>query len=419
MNDKLHVIQAINFIEQNINNKIAIKDIAYTCNISTMQLHRDFYDITGYSTNEYIRKRRISNALAQIKMSEYSLADIAYSCGYSSQQSLCREIKSLIGVTATDYKNNNEYFFFPPCYIASEYQISVMKCKIPSTLCIKYYSTKYVCIENKAVNCFINNNPGYTGKIFGRNGRQRSNEFCYELYIEQKQDFRLNINGFESGSIFPSYSTTCAIVSVNNHDLEINAGWNYIYNNWLTSSIFEYVGIDNDTYESQYFEEYLYKNNRIYRLKLHIPIKKRSEYDKIRLENLGEMKFLVSTEKGFNAEKKASENIVSYLLKYYPYLIAISRIFYIKKEANICTSGIIIDNNIKIKNSGMQILSIKASRYAVLYCNGVGDFEKNKQTLFSWMNENNIKASDEAFSLYYTNDGYEKVKMKLFYPICL
>ena len=55
-----------------------------------MQLNRDFISATGYSVSEYIRRLRLSNALCMIKFSHYPTADIAYACGYSSQQALCR-----------------------------------------------------------------------------------------------------------------------------------------------------------------------------------------------------------------------------------------------------------------------------------------------------------------------------------------
>ena len=97
-------------IEAHLFERLHIEDFARRYYISPMQLNRHFYSITGYSVNEYIRKRRLSDALAQIKASAFPLADIAQNCGYSSQQALCREIKDTLRITATAYKNGNTCF---------------------------------------------------------------------------------------------------------------------------------------------------------------------------------------------------------------------------------------------------------------------------------------------------------------------
>src|SRR5450756_63068 len=96
------IITALNAAEEKQN----IDAIAKSCFTSTMQLQRDFYNVTGYSVGEYMRRLRLSNALCLIKSSDSILADIAYSCGYSSQQALCREIKAILGTTATEYKES-------------------------------------------------------------------------------------------------------------------------------------------------------------------------------------------------------------------------------------------------------------------------------------------------------------------------
>lgn len=128
------LITAINTAEvkQNID---ALAKSSYT---STMQLLRDFYNVTGYSVNEYMRRLRLSNALCLIKSTDRTLADIAYSCSYSSQQALCREIKTILGTTTTEYKEGSDYYFLSALTDDIPFQIEVSRVTVPTTVCLRY-----------------------------------------------------------------------------------------------------------------------------------------------------------------------------------------------------------------------------------------------------------------------------------------
>ena len=81
---------------------------------SGMQIHRLFLSEVGYTPAEYLKRRRLSAALARIRASEWKDADIAYACGYSSQQAMCREIRKQIGMTAGQYRKGTDILYFPP-----------------------------------------------------------------------------------------------------------------------------------------------------------------------------------------------------------------------------------------------------------------------------------------------------------------
>ncbi|MBQ4573818.1 MAG: helix-turn-helix transcriptional regulator [Clostridia bacterium] len=76
-----------------------------------MKLYNDFVSAVGYTPNEYIRRRRLSIALSLITASEKSMTEISHICGYSSQQSFCREIKAILGITASEYKKRQYAVF--------------------------------------------------------------------------------------------------------------------------------------------------------------------------------------------------------------------------------------------------------------------------------------------------------------------
>jgi len=69
------------FIENNISDNLDTEILSRTGYVSSPKLYRDFYNLTGHSVKEYIRKRRLSNALALIKTSEMELTDMLFNVG--------------------------------------------------------------------------------------------------------------------------------------------------------------------------------------------------------------------------------------------------------------------------------------------------------------------------------------------------
>lgn len=266
------------YIESNLPSDLDAALLSDIGHVSHAQLYRDFYNLTGHTVKEYVRKRRLSNALALIKTSDFDFSDIAYQCGYSSHQALCRAVGKTLGITPSDYRRGNTYYFFPPFCGNPVQSVTISVETIPRTLRMKFFHSSLNRIETTAVHAFLRACPNYNGRIFGRNGRQEGNQFCYELYLT---DFRseyetLKSCGFKRAKDIPSVNSVFAVSTVGNDERKINAAWDYLFAEWLQNSMFEYA-------DEPYFEEYLLKNGRPARLKLYLPIRKRGEDTRISL----------------------------------------------------------------------------------------------------------------------------------------
>ena len=84
-------------LEQNIANDLNVNRLAETGRLSRTQLYREFYNTTGHSVKEYVRKRRLSMALALIKHTDMPLVKIADECGavqraHAGRRRLCRRM---------------------------------------------------------------------------------------------------------------------------------------------------------------------------------------------------------------------------------------------------------------------------------------------------------------------------------------
>ncbi|MCL2665857.1 MAG: AraC family transcriptional regulator, partial [Defluviitaleaceae bacterium] len=247
----------LKYIESNLPEKLdndLIKDAGF---FSCAQMYRSFYSVTGHTVKEYVRKRRLSDALALVKFSDMTFTEAALMCGYSSHQSFCREVKKTLGITPSEYKNNESYFFFPaanmetpsefqlqednprskwPAYGAMDkastdfinragsprsgtpltpfqceplFPVSVTGETIPDFLRVNFYKPNPANIETEATEAFFKAFPYYSGRIFGRNGEQKNGSHRYELYLSETEIDRggLFYAGFTEACIVPGFAS--------------------------------------------------------------------------------------------------------------------------------------------------------------------------------------------------------------------
>ena len=348
------------FIENNMSTEIDTELWSKVGYVSHAKLYREFYNMTGHSVKEYIRKRRLSNALALIKSSDMGFTDIAIRCGYSSHQTFCRAVKQALGITPSEYKGGSAYYFFPPamCKVKSEargelhHGVTVQHMTIPDTLRMLFYHPQLRGIEDRAINALLQAIPDYNGRIFGRSGKQKQNLSCYELYLsdtDTRHDI-LNTYGFEGLGKCPAITATFATLTVRNIESEINAAWDFLYANWLQGSMFEHIDIP-------YFEEYHLVKGKPRRLKLYLPIRKRSEILNISVVGNPGLRFIIAKAKGYNAERIASKTVIDYLTTHFPYMIKSTKEMYLHKNGSIYTCGVRVNFEPKADDNVMDFIT--------------------------------------------------------------
>ena len=97
--------QALDYINDNLDQQIKLTDIAKLVDISQYYFCRLFNDSTGVSPYKYVIQQRIARARNLIKNSKLPLADIAYECGFSSQSQMTQHFRKCVGVTPKVYRN--------------------------------------------------------------------------------------------------------------------------------------------------------------------------------------------------------------------------------------------------------------------------------------------------------------------------
>lgn len=106
--------EMINYIEDNLTEDIDYNVLAKIVGISEYSLQRIFVFLTNISISEYIRKRRLSKALEELKTSDIKIIDLAIKYNYDSSISFSRAFKQYFGITPSECRNNDDYFkLFP------------------------------------------------------------------------------------------------------------------------------------------------------------------------------------------------------------------------------------------------------------------------------------------------------------------
>ncbi len=411
MDQKEYMTEVLAYIEQHLKQPFHVQELPVSRYLSTMQLYRDFYNLTGHSVKEYIRKRRLSSALNMVKHSDRSLAEIAYEYGYSSQQAFCKCVKAATGLTPLGYKLNESYYYFPRFCFEAKYQVTVTTEYIPKTIHMKFYHEQLRGIENRSIRSLFSVIPDYKGRIFGRNGKQQNHKFCYELNVEYKEEMKESLTNsiFKEVCICEAYKDMFAKIKVKNVEQFINLAWDYLYLDWLKVSMFEQS-------HRSYFEEYICNKDNIKRLILYLPVIRREASHKIWMKECESMNFLVSSFDGSDREEKASMAVLSYLEEHNPYLIDKVSKFYVSAKNGCTTCGISIHKNITIKKgSPVSLLHIKGGSFVVLEGACSGDSNVYNQILDAWMLDNGLNNNGNGrFTIFETDGSYAQNTIKTF-----
>jgi AraC family transcriptional regulator len=93
-------------IETRLEADLTLRELAAEVGYSRSQFLRVFHATTGMTPHQYILKRRIERARHLLKHTDINIADITYTCGFSSQAHLTLAFKREYGVTPAEYRRH-------------------------------------------------------------------------------------------------------------------------------------------------------------------------------------------------------------------------------------------------------------------------------------------------------------------------
>ena len=100
--------RTVEYIEQHLNEKIMLKDLAKVSGYSAYHLIHIFTAATGGTIGGYIRKRRLAVAAEALLNTEKRVLDIALDSGFGSSEAFSRSFKSVYGLSPYAYRKRDE-----------------------------------------------------------------------------------------------------------------------------------------------------------------------------------------------------------------------------------------------------------------------------------------------------------------------
>ncbi len=94
---------AMNYINENLSDKLLLKDIAAAACMSQTYFSSVFKKLNGISPWEYITIKRIEKAIFLIKTTNMTMLEIAGNCGFSSSSNFYKAFAKITGKKPTDY----------------------------------------------------------------------------------------------------------------------------------------------------------------------------------------------------------------------------------------------------------------------------------------------------------------------------
>jgi AraC family transcriptional regulator len=100
----INLQKSIDYIEINLKSNVELEQIAKVAGYSIPHFYRVFSAIVGCPVKEYVRKRRLSNAMFDLVTSKCSITEIAFDYGFESHEAFTRSFKLAYGAPPSSFR---------------------------------------------------------------------------------------------------------------------------------------------------------------------------------------------------------------------------------------------------------------------------------------------------------------------------
>ena len=110
---KNHIVDmelVISYIETHLDGKLDLEQISEAVHYSKYHLHRVFTNTVGMTVHDYVVRRQLTEAAKLLVFSDKSIIEVAFICGYESQQAFSSAFKSMYKIPPAEYRNNREFY---------------------------------------------------------------------------------------------------------------------------------------------------------------------------------------------------------------------------------------------------------------------------------------------------------------------
>ena len=100
----------IDYIESHLDGKLELETVAEAVHYSKYHLHRLFTETVGMTIHDYIQRRQLTEAAKLLVFSDKPIIEIAFLCGYESQQSFSSAFKAMYKLPPAEYREKRIFY---------------------------------------------------------------------------------------------------------------------------------------------------------------------------------------------------------------------------------------------------------------------------------------------------------------------
>lgn len=106
----IRIETVIDYIEDNLDGKLDLERVAEAVHYSKYHLHRMFTSAVGMTIHDYVQRRQLTEAAKLLVFSEKPIIEVAFICGYESQQAFSSAFKAMYKLPPAEYRENREFY---------------------------------------------------------------------------------------------------------------------------------------------------------------------------------------------------------------------------------------------------------------------------------------------------------------------
>ena len=109
-NRVMDIETVIDYIESHLDEKLDLEKVSEAAHYSKYHLHRMFTNTVGMTIHDYVQRRQLTEAAKLLVFSTKPIIEVAFFCGYESQQAFSSAFKSMYKVPPAQYRDSGTFY---------------------------------------------------------------------------------------------------------------------------------------------------------------------------------------------------------------------------------------------------------------------------------------------------------------------